>query len=159
EQVCYPPGTPGCSQDSAGMWTCEGMCTLGKATCDNGQFGDCVGFKGPEPEDACTPPGMLAADENCDGQTDESCACSPGETRSCYNGRAGSVNVGKCVMGTQTCTNGSLGACMNEVIPGTELCDNPGVDDDCDGMIDNIINLGAACVVPGAMGPCSAGTF
>jgi Stigma-specific protein, Stig1/Putative metal-binding motif len=159
DQVCYPQGQSGCTQNASGVWTCEGVCALGKATCSSGQYGECKGFKTPAAEEACTTSGMLAADENCNGKTDESCACTPGETHNCYNGLSGTLNVGKCVAGTQTCANGVLGACMNAVIPSNEACDNPGVDDNCDGMMDNIINLGAACVVAGASGPCSTGTL
>ena len=32
--------------------------------------------------------------------------CVPGETRSCYDGPAGTLGVGLCVGGLQTCVNG-----------------------------------------------------
>jgi hypothetical protein len=156
EQDCFPDGESGCTRGADGRWSCEGLCAAGKSTCADGRLSYCGGFIAPTAE-ACAPANTPAADENCDGMIDEACACTAGETRTCYNGREGTLNVGKCVAGMQTCSNGSLGACMNAVIPSAETCANQGVDDDCDGMTDNIPALGSACLVATNMGACRAG--
>jgi hypothetical protein len=153
---CYPDGQAGCTQGSDQRWSCEGLCAVGKRTCANGKPGECTGFKVPATE-VCSGPGQPAADENCNGMIDETCTCTAGETRSCYNGPTGTLNVGKCVAGTQTCSNGALGTCMNAVVPVNETCANTGTDDNCDGMLDNVPTLGNACVVAANMGPCRAG--
>ncbi len=59
----------------------------------------------------------------------------PGISKSCYSGPAGTNNVGSCQSGTQTCqVNGTWTACSGQVTPISEICN--GLDDDCDGMID-----------------------
>ena len=64
--------------------------------------------------------------------------CVPGETRACYTGPAGTEDVGACRIGENRCSD--TGAwepwCDGEVLPSVELCDN-GIDDDCDGTIDD----------------------
>ena len=155
---CFPDNQTGCTKQSDGHFTCAGVCTFGKQTCSNGKLGECTGYKAAAME-VCTPVGMQAADESCNGMTDEGCACMSGETRSCYSGRDGSLGVGICKAGTQACSNGALGACMDAVAPGTETCANQGADDDCDGKPDNIPSLGTACVVASASGPCRIGIY
>jgi hypothetical protein len=74
-------------------------------------------------------------DDNCDGQVDEGCECTAGETQPCWSGPPDLEGIGTCVGGMQTCdVNGNWGACAGEVLPVTETCD--GDDDDCDGEID-----------------------
>jgi len=43
--------------------------------------------------------------------------CTEGLTQSCYTGPNGTQNVGICHSGIQTCTNGTWGSCIGEVIP------------------------------------------
>jgi len=61
------------------------------------------------------------------------CECTTGITRAC-----GASDIPPCQMGIQTCVNGVWGPCMGEVAPGEEVCN--GMDDDCDGVIDNVNN-------------------
>ena len=68
------------------------------------------------------------ADNDCDGAVDE------GTDRSCYTGPSGTVGVGICRAGTQTCASGLYGACTGQVTPATEVCGNT-LDDDCDGSV------------------------
>ena len=76
-------------------------------------------------------------DEDCDGlanDLDDDCfACTPEETRDCYNGPDGTEGVGTCSGGIQTCEAGFWGACVGEQIPESEECnDANGDDEDCD---------------------------
>lgn len=61
-------------------------------------------------------------------------ACSPGETATCYSGPEGTLNVGLCKSGMQTCLpdQTGFGPCEGEVIPSIENCADP-ADEDCDG--------------------------
>lgn len=63
--------------------------------------------------------------------------CVPGEMIACYDGPATTIGVGTCKEGTKTCfADGSgYGDCENAVLPQQETCN--GVDDDCNGKIDN----------------------
>jgi MYXO-CTERM domain-containing protein len=71
-------------------------------------------------------------DNDCDGKIEQNL------TRSCYTGAAGTEKQSPCKTGTQTCANGSYGACVGEIIPKQEVCDK--VDNDCNGQVDDGIN-------------------
>ncbi len=60
--------------------------------------------------------------------------CEPATTMPCYTGPQGTVDVGQCQSGVQTCDeDGSgYGACEGDVLPGTENCSVDG-DEDCNG--------------------------
>jgi hypothetical protein len=118
----------GCGCTNGQVMTCGsnvGRCRVGTQTCTNGAWGSCAGAVGPVTE-VCD--GVV--DDNCNGQVDEGCACTNGATRSC-----GSA-VGACKPGTQTCANGAWAACTGGVSAVTEVCNN-GLDDDCDGVVDD----------------------
>ncbi len=65
-------------------------------------------------------------DEDCDGMRNEGCACQSGMTMACCSGR-----------GVQTCelVDGGTALSSCSVVPAAEVCN--GVDDDCDGTIDD----------------------
>lgn len=157
-ETCYPDGQAGCTRGSDGRWTCTGTCGTGTRTCRDGVLSDCDGATTPA-EEACTPENMVARNEDCDDVTDEGCNCRPGETRTCSSGRTDQMDVGKCKAGMQTCENGAFGACTGEVLPETETCANPNVDDDCNGMMDDVATVGSRCQVMGAQGPCATGAL
>ena len=97
----------------AGMY-----CNVGVCGCAPG-FTDCDG----NPANGCEVQGA--------------CACSPGETRSCYGGPMGTAGVGICKEGTQSCDSGGTGwsTCTGQVMPSAEVCGNS-LDDNCDGTAD-----------------------
>ncbi|MFZ5469118.1 MAG: MopE-related protein [Myxococcota bacterium] len=136
-QLCYtgPPQTTG-----------VGLCSAGRHDCvqqpDGGyRWGPCVGEVKPAP--------LLCdgQDHDCDGQIDDGpgCPCTDGATRSC------GTDVGQCQQGRQTCSQGAWQACAGAIGPQTESCN--GLDDDCDGLVDEGVKN--AC---GSCGPVPAET-
>ena len=98
-------------------------CTDG--TCDNGQ-----------PSHAALPSGCACPGGVCDDQG----ACVP-----CNSGQSCSTGLpGVCEAGTTDCTSGAPN-CVPIIQPGSqpELCN--GLDDDCDGDIDNGFDVGQPC--------------
>ncbi len=111
-----------------------GVCTTGTQTCTAGAWGTCSGT-GPSAE-ICD-----GLDNDCDGVID-------GQVRSC-----GSA-VGACTPGSQLCTGGMWGMCVGASGPWTEICN--GVDDNCNGMVDEgDPGGGASC--GSAVGVCTPG--
>jgi hypothetical protein len=104
-----------------------GRCTPGTAVCANGVLG-CSGDTGPFAE-VCN-----GFDDDCDGVVD-------GMNQACYTGPANTVDVGTCRGGTQLCTAVAMsnmatwGVCTGQQLPTAEICN--GLDDDCDGVVDN----------------------
>jgi putative metal-binding protein len=153
--ACSPNTTASCYDGPAGTLGI-GVCKGGTHTCDplGTNFGPCVGEVTPLPETCAT-----AFDDDCNGQTNESgagCACVPNSTTSCYSGPAGTLGVGLCVAGTQTCNaqGTGYGACVGEVVPQAETCNNA-VDDDCNGQT-NEGGVGCACA-PNTTASCYTG--
>jgi hypothetical protein len=67
---------------------------------------------------------------NGQGQNNNDQGCKPGSTQSCTAG------LGICADGKQTCNkDGEWGRCVSQVTPTGESCGN-GLDDDCDGQVD-----------------------
>src|SRR5207253_5671138 len=74
-------------------------------------------------------------DDNCDGTIDEACACRTDDERPCYTGPSVTRDAGVCHGGKRSCPAGAYTKCLGEVKPSDEYCN--GLDDDCDGVIDN----------------------
>jgi hypothetical protein len=113
-----------------------GPCRGGQQTCNaaGSGFGPCVGEVVPQPETCNT-----AADDDCDGATNESgagCACQPNNSGACYSGPAGTQNVGICAGGTRTCNaqGTGFGTCTGELLPAaSENCNTSS--DDSNGQV------------------------
>jgi|GEM_PF-482856 len=135
-----------------------GQCSPGLTVCNNGKL-ECSGATGPSSE-VCD-----GLDNDCDGVVD-------GMQSTCYSGPSGTVGIGVCRAGTQTCTAvvgsgvAAWSSCAGQVIPAQEVCD--GLDNDCNGYVDdNVVDgnghvVGTTCCPYGSkcgVGVCTSGTY
>jgi hypothetical protein len=120
---CPPPGA-NCNDNGL----LSAPCNKGALACAGAAGWVCQNPKGPAPE---TCDGL---DNDCNGAADDGPL--PGTGGVCGS------DVGECTTGTIVCSVGVLD-CAGDVPPSQELCD--GLDNDCDGTIDNGIALGGAC--------------
>jgi hypothetical protein len=139
----------GVDEDFGDVQCGVGICQVTAEECVDGQMMECVPGD-PDPAETCN-----GLDDTCDGEIDEGCSCINGNTQPCYSGPANTEGVGICIAGTQTCVDGSWGACEDDVVPATETCD--GEDDDCDGSIDDGDPGGGNGCQTGLPGLCSTG--
>ncbi len=131
-QACYsgPNGTAG-----------VGQCLSGSQTCTNNAWGACLGDVTPVAE-LCD-----ALDNDCNGTADDG---NPGGNVACNTGYQG-----VCAAGTTACSNGTL-LCNQDVSSSAEVCD--GLDNDCDGIVDDGNPGGWQSCNTGLLGVCGAGT-
>lgn len=131
--VICTDGNAGCSATADGMFTCKGICRPGVKHCEHGVVqAECGHQVLPKKDEMCN--AMIAVDDDCDGSTDETCMCKPGQSQQCYSGPADTKEVGVCKHGNQMCNNGTFGPCVGEVVPVAETCNM--LDDDCDRSVD-----------------------
>jgi hypothetical protein len=80
-------------------------------------------------------------------------SCSPGDFLYCYNAPMATIGVAGCKAGTRICdATGAFGSCVGAVLPAQEVAN--GLDDDCDGVVDNGVAINAClptnpCTSPG----------
>jgi hypothetical protein len=94
----------------------------------------------PTAAEACN-----GVDDDCDGDTDEECGCSEGESRAC------GTDVGECEVGIERCEAGTWADCDGDVGPVAEICGD-GLDNDCDAATDEGCGTGGAGVGGGSGG-------
>ena len=116
-----------------------GICRAGSRTCANGEWGICVDQ-------------VLPSNELCDGLDNDCDGAVDNQSRSCETGEPG-----VCSQGVEPCNAGQWGACIRTTEPAEETCD--GLDNDCDGRVDNQPNgVGGPCDT-GFSGACRIGTL
>jgi hypothetical protein len=120
---------------SCASGSCEIVCAEGFADCDNDLSNGC--------------------------EASGSCACTPGEKADCYDGPAGTKDVGLCKGGQKTCNAGGTGygPCEGQVLPATEICDGGQNDEDCDGAINEAGDHPSCVCTPGSQASCYEGPF
>ncbi len=123
-QWCPPPGAT-CNDNGSLMPPCN----RGTLACQGAIGWVCQNANGPQVE-ACD-----GLDNDCNGNVDD--AMFPTEGDVC------GTDQGACTTGTIDCQNGILD-CVGDIGPTQEQCN--GIDDDCDGNIDNGIVIGAPCM-------------
>jgi hypothetical protein len=156
ELTCYPDAAIGCKHRASGGYDCTGTCAPGVFACVMGKYStECTGAMTPQTEH-CTLSGESERDEDCDGTIDEGCTCDAGSA--CYSADATTKDVGPCHGGTRKCVDATHRACEGEVTPKAEDCANPGVDDDCNGTMDDVPLRDTSCAEDSqAMGACKTG--
>lgn len=149
---CINATTRVCGNDRGACRSVTQTCAVGRwptASCD-----DAPGVIAPSDE-ACE--GSI--DEDCDGAVDEGCTCTLGAERPCGE------TDGACTAGVQTCVDvrgtATWAECVGGIQPVPEMCDELGLDQDCDGITDamdrDIPMLGDTC--GSSVGTCETGIF
>lgn len=117
--------------------TSTGSCSLGSLRCRQGEL-TCVGAIAPE-EEICD-----KRDNDCDGLIDE---MSDFDLMWCYDGDPSTALFGPCRPGYLFCDRGEW-MCRGQVLPrAKDICGNE-VDDDCNGVVDDVATSTTGVAVP-----------
>ncbi len=119
-----------------------GPCKAGMQTCVEGFWAECVDEVVPRFE-ACD-----GLDNNCNGVEDDG---NPGVGFACDTGL-----MGVCAAGTTVCSSGEV-ECKQNVDAGPEVCD--GLDNNCNGSVDEGNPEGGAPCQTGLLGVCETGAL
>ncbi len=110
-----------------------GVCHAGEKTCNaTGQYDACKGEVLPAAKEECS----NGSDDDCNGQVNDACPCTPASMNPCFSGDPKKADVGNCKSGKQTCNmdGKGYGPCVGEVAAAaSEDCKKLG-DEDCDGI-------------------------
>ena len=123
-----------------------GVCEGATASCVQGEFQWCSEDEYRNQSDFYSPfeegNELLCdnLDNDCDGQIDEDIE------KSCYSGPEDTMGLGICNSGTHKCEAGNWAECLREQTPEEETCVNSGEDNNCDGILDNVAEMGSTCV-------------
>jgi hypothetical protein len=165
-----------CTEPNALVVTCAaGVCSSVVACAPGYQDNNNVPTDGCEYRCPVFPPvgeSCNGVDDNCDGLTDNAPSGSGQSCAADCPAAAPCIAAGTCTLGVSARTNGCYGVCASDgrtaCATGTSTCTHPGktaetcdgLDDDCDGLIDNGFDLltdvqncgscGFVCALPGA---------
>ncbi|MBU1430428.1 VWA domain-containing protein [Myxococcota bacterium] len=124
---------------------CSTPCGEGASVCQEGAWTPCDAP--PLNAEICD-----NIDNDCNGETDEVCECLPGETRAC------GVTVGECTAGSQSCdAQGHWTLCEGMGPSAPEACD--GLDNDCDGQVDEDLSRRCATACGEGQQICRVGVW
>lgn len=128
-----------------------GLCRDGKWQCETSADGlkpVCVSSV-PAPVQEEAESKCNAKDDDCDGSVDEGCACDPGRVTMC------GIGMGECKQVQITCPpQGRWPECPAQQ-PAAEICN--GLDDDCDGLLDEEFPEEKECQSDQSVGACRNG--
>lgn len=136
-------------KDEACNTTLKGVCSTGKVGCEQRAGGafTCIPDQTPSPNDLCD-----GLDNDCDGEVDEDSADppagtppkEPGPTPAVGDACDDATQFGICRQGMLLCrdlTGGGRGLTCETVRPTGEPESCNGLDDDCDGFVDEVADL------------------